>query len=516
MIVAASATALWSWAPLWSWASDGAPLRIGLRVPRAVLAQGLSLSGGGAMQWRPLPLGTAARERGGRTPSPRAEIWIEVAICAPRGRVQLRLGGDPAAPSGAGPAFVLRRDVRRATTGCVSVTRWEWCDGTVDERTRTTFAVGCEVGGERYAAGEARTQESAGLAQRSRWWRDRGRREAARCGLLPLHRGRGAAGRSSTAARVRRRLGVVVDALVELPGDRGAGDFARHGGEVTNLEYDTTFALLRCAVATGHRRAFALAQRSARHLRDRDLDGRSGLPFVHGARHRTGVVESGHAWLQGLLWVGLLTADDGALAAARALGRALAAHLPGGRGQHERLRSYGWPLLELEALLRVVDDRVVACAADRLAAAIGGRFDARAGTWRFGEGEEGRGVYFERAWLTAGLLVPALRAHLLRQANAPLREQLEQGCKRLSREVGRGARGLPTHYRVAAGRAFGHHFELGTARSAWLLEALPPRDQRRLLGRANLRRAVVDLVSLDAPDLATQFTLLARCGWVWR
>ena len=162
MIVAASATALWSWAPLWSWASDGAPLRLGLRVPRAVLAQGLSLSGGGAMQWRPLPLGTAARERGGRTPSPRAEIWIEVAICAPCGRVQLRLGGDPAAPSGAGPAFVLRRDVRRATTGCVSVTRWEWCDGTVDERTRTTFAVGCEVGGAHAGAVEALSETRAG------------------------------------------------------------------------------------------------------------------------------------------------------------------------------------------------------------------------------------------------------------------------------------------------------------------------------------------------------------------
>ena len=62
-------------APLWTWVSDGEPLRIGLRVPRAVLRDGLSLLGRGQMQWRPLPVSRRTAD----------EIWIEVGICAPRG-----------------------------------------------------------------------------------------------------------------------------------------------------------------------------------------------------------------------------------------------------------------------------------------------------------------------------------------------------------------------------------------------------------------------------------------------
>jgi len=507
-------------APLWSWSSDGRPLRVGLRVPRAALVQGLALTGGGAMQWRPLSFGddpaASAPRRGEHADAPGAPIWIEVGVCAPRGRVDLRIGGAGPSAAGAGPAFVLRRETYRAAAGRVAVARWEWRDGTVDERVRTTFVADCVCDGESYAAGEALTRQSPDLDRRARWWRDHGRREAARCGLLPAGQRRSASVTGATVGRVRRRLAEIADRLVELPGARGAGDFARSDGVVTNLEYDTTYALLRCAVATGHRRAFALAQRSARHLRDRDLDRRTGLPFVHGAAHRSGRVESGHAWLRGLLWVGLLTADDAALCAARALGRALAAHLPQGQGPSERLRSYAWPLAELEALMQHVEDPVAARAADRLAASIGARFDGRIGTWRFGEGERGQGVYLERAWLTAGLVVPALRAHLERRPCARLEQQLERGTRRLAREVGSGAKGLPTHYRICSGRAFAHHFELGTTRSTWLLEALSPRAQRRLLARSNVRRALAELVRLDSPDLATEFTLAARCDWVWR
>ncbi|MGC6488016.1 MAG: hypothetical protein ACON4Z_10250 [Planctomycetota bacterium] len=502
-------------APLWSWTSDGEPLRLGLRVPRDVLVRGLSLAGGGAMQWRLLPLGPGAPPGTETAAAPlEDEVWIEVGICAPRGRVRLMVGGAAPTPRGAGPAFVLRMEARRGAEGVTSLARWEWVDGSVDERVRTVFSTASAVGGEHYQAGEARTLQSPGLDRRARWWRERGRVEAARCGLLPVGR---RPGRSrGAAALVRRRLNEAVAALVELPGQRGAGDYARRDGEVTNLEYDTTFALLRCAVASRNRRAFVLAQRGARHLRDRDLDARTGLPFLHGATHRSGRVESGHAWLQGMLWIGLLTADDGALAAARALGRALAAHLPVGRRRQERLRSYAWPLLEAEALLRVAHDPVVARAADRLAVAIAARFDARARTWRFGEGEEPRGVYLERSWLTAGLLIPALRSHLRRRADPALRSQVELVARGLVRSIGSGARGLPTHYRLRQGRAFAHHFELGTPRSAWLLEALSARSQRRLLERANLRRASFDLLAADSPDLATEFTLVARCDWVWR
>lgn len=488
-------------APLWTWVSDGEPLRLGLRVPRAVLQDGLSLHGRGQLQWRRLPVERESAD----------EVWIEVAICAPSGTVKLVAGGVGPTADGRGCAFVRRVEERRLPHGHERVVRWEWCDGTVDAQVRTTFTGPWVCEGDRFGPGEAWTRRSAGLVERARWWRDRGRAEAARCGLLPK-RSAGA----TTPQRVRRRLAAAVDALVEMPGLRGAGDFRRADGEVTNLEYDTTYALLRCAVATGHRRALRLALRCADQLRDRDLDQRTGLPFVHGDAHRTGRVEAGHAWLRGLLWVGLLAADDGALAAARALGRALSGQLPRGVGRGERLRDFASPLLELEALLRVTDDVVVARAADRLGAAVALRFDRGARVWRFGEGEEAEGGYFERAWLTAGLLLPALVAHHRRVPAAPLRHQLDQGRRQLLDRIGRGARGLPTHYRSCRGRALGCHYEVGSARSFWVLEALSPRDQRRLLARANLRRAAAELVGLEDPDLPTAFTMVARCDWVWR
>ena len=270
-------------APLWTWVSDGEPLRIGLRVPRAVLRDGLSLLGRGQMQWRPLPVGRRTSD----------EIWIEVGICAPRGTGKLHSGGAGPTMDGRGCAFVREGEVRATPHGHVRTVRWAWCDGTVDAKARTTFTEPCVFGGERFESGEALTQRSGGLLDRARWWRVRGSAEAARCGLLPPRAAGGA-----VTQRVRRELGAVVDALVEMPGLRGAGDFRRADGEVTNLEYDTTLALLRCAVATNHRRAMRLSLRCADQLRDRDLDQRTGLPFVHGDAHRNGRVEAGHAWLR--------------------------------------------------------------------------------------------------------------------------------------------------------------------------------------------------------------------------
>ena len=47
--------------------------------------------------------------------------------------------------------------------------------------------------------------------------------------------------------------------------------------------------------------------------------GASGLPYPHGPDHRSGTPEPGHAWLQGVLWLALLTADDELVAAAQGL-----------------------------------------------------------------------------------------------------------------------------------------------------------------------------------------------------
>lgn len=493
-------------APLLTIASDGKPMRFGIAVSQDVLADGLSLAGRGALQWRRLPVGPENIDED-------ALVWIEVAIVAPRGTARVMLGGAGASPDGRGPAYVLQTESRRVAYGTERVQRWEWVDGSVDERVRTTFSVRAELQGEVFEVGEGLTTESAALVDRAAWWHARGRAQAVAAGLLPSRYGG-----SGTTKAVRKHLRSVVEHLVEMRGRRGAGDFVRSDGEVTNLEFDTGLALLRCALANGDGRAWQLALRAAGHLRDRDLDMRSGLPFLHGATHRGGAPEAGHVWLEGLLWVGLLTADDEALAAARSIGRSLALRLPMGTGRNERLRDYAWPLLQLEALLRVDAAAPVALAADRLAMAIAARFDAQLETFRFGEGELGGGMYLERAWLTAGVLLPALRAHLQRRTEGceAMADKVRVVADALTDAIGSGARGLPTHWRVQSGRRTAVHYERGTARAGWLLEGLPSRTQQKLLGRSSMRRAFAETPKLDDPDLPTEFTLLARCRWVYR
>ena len=487
--------------PLLTVPTDGRPMRFGISFPAVELERGLALGGRGAMQWRLLPVGAADSEN----------VWIELAIVAPRGTVRIVRGGDGPCANGRGPAFVLSREEYRIACGAVRVMRWQWVDGTVDERTRTTFTATTELGGEVYQAGEGLTLHTEGLASRAMYWLHRGRDPAIRCGLLPVR----ASGLTATK-NVRRHLHKVLPHLVEMGGQRGAGDFARRDGVVTNLEFDTTLALLRCAVAMHEPRAWQLALRAARHLRDRDLDVQTGLPFMHGVSHRAAPPEPGHTWLEGLLWVGLLTADDDVLVAARSMGRALAVHLPVGTGRNELLRDYAWPLMQIESLLRVAPVKQLVLAADRLAASIQMRFDGTARTFRFGEGELGGGVYLERGWLTAGILIPALRLHLQRRPAAALAEQVRVVQQSLMDRIGSGARGLPTHWRIANGRVSAEHYERKTARASWLLEALSPLDQSRLLRRSSVRRAVAATPAFDHPDLATEFTLLARCRWVWR
>jgi hypothetical protein len=285
---------------------------------------------------------------------------------------------------------------------------------------------------------------------------------------------------------------------------------------VTNLEFDTTLALLRLALATGDEELLLRARRCARHLVDHDLEPNTGLPFTHGADHRSSPPEPGHAWLRGLLWTGAVTADDDLLAAAAQLAHAIAAAPPEEEGRRERARDYAWPLAELEAYLEFVDDPVLATAADRLAAAIGRRFDARAHTFRFGEGEVGRGVYFERAWLTGGMVLPALAAHLRRRPDRDLQRHVNDVADALVQQIGSGRAGLPTHWRVAAGAVFAEHRAVHDSDAYLLLDGLPLPDLRRLLHREMVLSALLETPARDDPDLATSFTIAARCDWVYR
>lgn len=474
--------------------ATGEPVRFGAPVPVRVLDAGLSLRGEGALQWRPLPL------------AHQGELcWVEIAVAGGRGRVQIALGGG--GPAATGEAAVVGTEL--AVDGGMRTT-WRWRDGTVDERQRAVYDLDTEVDGERYAAGEARTVESPGLAQRAvaaltlprRLWED--------VGLLPRDEG--------LAAPVRTHLQRVGRALVELPGLRGAGDHARAGDVVTNLEFDTAYALLRLAIAMGDDELLLRARRAAFHLVDRDLDQRSGLPFAHGAGHRQGVPEPGHVWLQGLCWSGAVFAEPLLLDAAQQIAKALAATPPMGEGRAERARDYAWPLRELEAWLTFRDDPVVAAAADRLAAAIAARFDERARTFRFGEGEgEGHGAgYFERGWLTGGVVVPALRAHLQRRPLPELQRMVDLATAALLDRIGTGRDGLPTHWRVLPGSTFAEHRAEHDPKAFLLLEALDRRDQRRLLGKAHVLRALLETPPLGDPDLPTAFAMVARCTIVYR
>jgi hypothetical protein len=479
---------------------DGRPLRLGVPLPAAAVAQGLRLEGKGCLQWRRLPIG-------GERADP---VWVELALTGPPGTVKIHAGGDgPCA--GDGP--VLRREVvdEVLADAHVHTRRWHFRDGSVHECARRVFTAPTLWAGEPFAAGEALTTWNDGQAQAADAWCRLGRDLGERAGVLPPVGGGGATTRS-----LRTHLRTVWPKLRELPGVRGAGDHGRSGGIITNGEYDTTLALLTAALGFGEPELLQRARRAAAHLVDRDLDSRTGLPFPHGPDHRTGVPEPGHTWLQGVLRVGLLTADDELLQVVGALAAALAAAPPLGEGKQERLRDYAWPLLELEAWLAVQPDPVAARAADRLVASIARRWDAARRTFRFGEGEVGPGVYLERGWLLGGLLLPALRAHLVRRPSAQLADRVAQCEAALLDRIGSHGQGLPTHWQSTASEVFAVHREERTAAAALLLDALPPDDLVRLLRRATVRAAVKAMPSPDDPDLATELTVLLRCRWVWR
>lgn len=480
---------------------DGRPVRLGVPLPATAIARGLRLEGRGVLQWRRLPVAVSGDL-----------AWVELAIVGPRGTVRVLAGGVGPDDDRAGPAFVYERAAATTADGEELREVWRWRDGARDERRRVVRRGDVTGASAALATGEAVTTASAEFALRARVWCRLPATTLVAAGLMPPPGGGGEAARA-----MRRHLATVLPALRELPGGRGAGDYGRSGGVVTNQEYDTTYALLRCAIGLRDEAALAAALRGARHLVDCDLDARTGLPFPHGPDHRTGMPEPGHAWLQGLLWTALLTADDELLAAAQGLGLALALHPAQGEGRADRLRDHAWPLLELEALLRWWPDARCAAAADRHAAAIAARWDAGRKSFRFGESATADGGVLERGWLASGLLAPALRAHLRRRPAAGLAAQVGDLERGLAAAVGSRGDGVPTHWRLdARGVAHALHREAATPEACFALDGLPRRDLADVLGRGAARRAVANVPATDDPDLPTAFTLVARCDWVWR
>src|SRR5690606_8813496 len=331
-------------------------------LDRDALTAGLRVGGkrGAELQWAPLQ----------SEPGVDAErVWVECAVLGASGRMTLRRGGagptDPEDP--AAPVVVRTRSVTAAEDVRTTETCWLWRDGTRDVVTRVELLAESALGG----PGEAvTTYSAAALGRRLRVtirpsaWRE--------LGVLPEADGSG--------REVRRELLELVTRLPRASGPRGAGDYVRgpDGSVVTNLEFDHTLGFLNLALATGDRECLRRAHASARHLVDRDLDARSGLPFRHGRDHRSVPPEPGHVWVSGLLRVGCTFADRDLIEQALVVGRALAARMRARtprEGPFDRLRDEAWPLWELERLLRFCDAAPLRSAADGIAAGMLARWD---------------------------------------------------------------------------------------------------------------------------------------------
>jgi hypothetical protein len=481
-------------------AVDGeGPVRFGFPLPAAALARGLRVEGAcePRLQWRPLQ----------PRPDPvTGRQWVELAIAPAQGTLRVVAGGAPAFPD-AGPILLRSSHERRDGDLQVRELGWRWATGEEDRVTIHLCLAAHEVGGELLQAGES-WRDGAEAAD-CRWRRVRIEPAAwTAAGVLPPGRNEMREWRDGLV-----RIGLE---LRELGGLRGEGDFGRARGVVTNLEFDTALGFLRLGLAASEPRLVQRGVRSARHLADHDLDLRSGLPFRHGQDHRSGRPEPGHAWLQGLLLAGCLAADETLIAAARLVADGLAMHPRLAEPESDdRARDLGWPLLELESWLRFHGEARTAAAADRLALALLQRWDPEDAVLRFGEGETKNGAYDERLWITGGILLPALRAHARRRPSPDLAQVVAALERRILDLVRNGRPGLPLRCWVRHGQVVGQFRARGRPEGFLLLDGLAEKDLLRCLGRDSVRSALL-VPREDDPDLATSFSIAARCGWVLR
>lgn len=477
------------------------PVRLGLPVPVERLERGLTLRGepGAALAWRPLGAMPGVGARG---------VWVELALVGAQGRVRIGSGTEPSSGE-----LLLETVCAVARDEEVELRRVEhrWPDGSVDRLERRRRLVRDER--QDLLPGEAETGLSAEwLARRTRvrvpprFWRN--------AGVLPR-------GPRGSQVDWVERLGRRLVALPEAPGARGRGDYLRgdplEGDRVvTNLEFDTILGLARLALATGEERIWRRAWTSARHLVDRDLDWRSGLPFRHGMGHRTVRPEPGHVWLRGLLLVGCLYADDDLIEAARSIARSLARHAlerPRPRRRFDRLRDEAWPLWELEHYLRFEALPPIVEAADELAERMIARWDPELELLRYGEGDC-RGPYHRvRVWLSAGLAAPALRMYADRTGDRRAHEIVASIERRVAALIRAGGPGIPTACVVGPEGSFGVTYKQACGEVFMLLDGLSPAARKRLLPR--VRRFLEGVFDPGCDDLATRWTMVARCDFVW-
>ena len=481
--------------------APGTPLRFGFPLPGESLGSGLRVRGDpqARLQWRSL------QDR----PDPyTGRVWVELCIVGSGRRVQIVVGGS--GPSDPALGAVVRREaqVREDADRRTRTVRWRWLTGEVDEVEYTEFLTRHEYLEEVFGAGESLTRgldpvRFTASGVRSRDWR--------RVGVLPPGGGLG--------REYRRHLLTLAPRLVQLQTLRDRGDYQRSGGIMTNLEFDTSLALARLALAEdGDVRTDLLrwALRGALHTVGQDLDARTNLCFEHGVDHRSGRPDPGHTWLSGVLLLGCLTGDETLLNAARRIARGLARHRPVPDSNRDRVRDLGWPLLEMENWLRFADDPEVEAGVDRLISELVSRWDEDDGVFRFGEGERRHDVYAEPSWVTAGCLLPGLRAYLRRRPHREVAAMVGEVERRIADLVRNGRPGLPLRFWVTDGEVVGQSRQMGMPGGFMLLEGLPPAALRRCLDRGMVRDALLEVPAADDEDLATSFSIVGRCLWIYR
>ena len=490
--------------------TDGVPLRFGFPLPAERLGGGLRLRGDprASLQWRLLQ----------NRPDPyTGRVWVELCITssgrAGSGRrVQIVAGGSGPTDPALGP--VVRRVVqsREDADRRTRVVCWRWQTGEVDRVEYIEFLTRQVYLEEEFGAGETLTlgldggldgARFSGSGIRTRDWR--------KAGVLPPGGGLG--------REFRRHLVALAPRLGQLRALRDRGDYLRSGGIMTNLEFDTSLALARLALAedgAGRGDLLRWALRGALHTVGQDLDAKTSLSFAHGSDHRTGRPDPGHTWLSGILLVGCLAGDDTLLNAARRIARGLARHRAAGDAETDRIRDVGWPLLEMETWLRFAEDPEVEAGADRLVSELLSRWDEDNRVFRFGEGERRSGVYAEPAWVTAGCLLPGLRAYLRRRPHREVATMVGALERRLSDLVRNGRPGLPLRYWVVDNQVVGQSRQVGMPGGFMLLEGLPLAELRRCLDRGMVRDALLQVPREDDEDLATSFSIVGRCLWILR
>ena len=344
--------------------------------------------------------------------------------------------------------------------------------------------------------------------------------------LKPLGYGLRPGGRAAHARLVRNIEQSLRSLFREAPtGVLDRGDFLRRQGRTgqkavwTHLEFDLALGLLLRAVDCGDPESLSRGLAACLHILGRDRsriwDRQSSgnrLPVIHGPKHGRGAVDQGHVFLEGCLLASVLTVDRLLLARSIDCLNELHAHVQSRLLVVERLRELAWPLLNLEAGLRLLDRKSWAKTSDMLVKKLAASWDRGIACFSLPESLHKGGRRSLDVWLVCGLVIPALRRARTGGSSAAgkLLNTLKSALARLP--LSRGL--LATHYSKLPGKGW---FASGSGGDpcclAWVLEGLA-RDSRFRRAQRTLRARLVRDLPGPGWDPATRLALLLRLDWV--